>query len=239
MRSRCTRSRADLLLCAFGRCDALLLARKGGAAEGGLCTRFDNEFRQGPGRTCSPCACSSTPADLRHTCRASASRHALGSRSSSYLGSPCFSPVKLARSVLATNTTSTPGSRPFVRDFGTRRRFHHGNDHDVVVRDLPVIRSPQRAILSASLAALADGRILGKFDAFRTFSTSSTIGMMMPTAPRSVAFWMSPSVASGTRINGIAGRPSRHHHSRHVLVAHGAVLHFDPGEIKAAVAMAQ
>ena len=43
--------------------------------------------------------------------------------------------------------------------------------------------------------------------AFLTFCTSSTIGMIMPTAPRSTAFWMSPSVASGTRINGIAGAP--------------------------------
>jgi hypothetical protein len=37
----------------------------------------------------------------------------------------------------------------------------------------------------------------------------STIGTMTPSAPMSVAFWMSPSVAEGTRMNGIAGA-SRH-----------------------------
>ena len=35
----------------------------------------------------------------------------------------------------------------------------------------------------------------------------STVGTIIPTAPMSVAFWISPSVASGTRIKGIAGAP--------------------------------
>jgi hypothetical protein len=33
--------------------------------------------------------------------------------------------------------------------------------------------------------------------------------MMMPSAPMSVAFWISPGVESGTRMNGTAGA-SRH-----------------------------
>jgi hypothetical protein len=40
-------------------------------------------------------------------------------------------------------------------------------------------------------------------------SMLSTIGTMTPRAPMSVAFWMSPSVAAGMRMKGIAGA-SRH-----------------------------
>ncbi len=35
----------------------------------------------------------------------------------------------------------------------------------------------------------------------------STIGTMMPNAPMSVAFWMSPSVGAGIRMKGMAGAP--------------------------------
>ncbi len=47
---------------------------------------------------------------------------------------------------------------------------------------------------------------IGNFEnstALRASSTESTIGMMMPSAPASVAFWMSPSFAVGTRTNGM------------------------------------
>ena len=38
-----------------------------------------------------------------------------------------------------------------------------------------------------------------------SITDTATIGTMMPRAPMSTAFWMSPSVASGTRMNGMAG----------------------------------
>ena len=51
------------------------------------------------------------------------------------------------------------------------------------------------------------GGYLAHFTAFCAFSTVSTVGTMIPNAPMSVAFWISLSVASGTRMNGIAEAP--------------------------------
>ena len=49
---------------------------------------------------------------------------------------------------------------------------------------------------------------LGKmFTAASAFSTVSTVGTIIPNAPISVAFWISLSVASGTRMNGMALAP--------------------------------
>ena len=69
--------------------------------------------------------------------------------------------------------------------------------------------------------------------ASRASSASSTVGTMMPSAPRSVAFWMLDSNASGMRTIGAA--PTRGHASDHApdfVPRHRAVLHLEPDEVE-------
>ena len=109
----------------------------------------------GPGRRCSPCGCSSTRADRPPSGPPfqSSSVSTLVTSASSF-GSFCFIPEKLLRSVLATKTTWTPGTAAiWSDDVDAGRILDHCHNHQVLVRGLPVVASPERAVLSGALAA--------------------------------------------------------------------------------------
>ena len=73
---------------------------------------------------------------------------------------------------------------------------------------------------------------LANITALRASSTVSTIGMMIPSAPASVAFWMSPTLAVGTRTNGMQPAPAIDFDQLLRLTpGQRAVLHLDPDEI--------
>src|SRR5450759_5373416 len=92
--------------------------------------------------------------------------------------------------------------------------------------------TPQmRAACPAPALRRATGGKRAHFTASRALSTSSTVGIMTPSTPMSVACWMCHSCASGSRIMGMAATCGHAAIIASMSLFQRAVLHFEPGVV--------
>src|SRR5690606_38718242 len=122
-----------------------------------------------------------------------------------------------------------------IDDLDAGRVLDHCDDHDVVVRLLAIVASPQRAVLTAALAAFAERRVHRELD--RVLDLIDGVDHRDDDAERAdvdgllnVAFG---GIGYAYERNG--GPRADANHLRNLSVGQGAMLHLDPEEIEARV----